>query len=434
MRISERIWPADEKSTGWILLCYYLGSVILFELDEYKIQLDKNEKNSVGNIIMNENLLLKYNSNMKGRRWDFKNGCCIFRSNESQFDGRTIRSIINFVNSLHEAYPQINMPISFEFGQVSFQDKLTYIIFEVICFVLIKEYHHNVYVKFKSKPSIFTEGIDSSPLLLLTTGEKEHREKFVKKYAFDIYKNHYRRILLKHEVEDEKLSIIMEEISIFLKMFYVSDEFIDEISEVAIELIGNVSEHTGSSCLVDIDVTPMDYIKRTDENNRFYGINLSVVNFSEHLFNEDIKERILSNRDKMSGRYKDVWNAYKFHQGYFNSEYTEDDFFNIAAFQHKISGSIRKEVTGGTGLTKLIYSLEKRSDAHNCYMSSGRRLLWFQREFLEYNDDNWIGFNLNKDFLTHIPERKVVDLGTVYMPGTAYNLNFAMKGREKENE
>ena len=43
MRISERIWPADEKSTGWILLCYYLGSVILFELDEYKIQLDKNE-------------------------------------------------------------------------------------------------------------------------------------------------------------------------------------------------------------------------------------------------------------------------------------------------------------------------------------------------------------------------------------------------------
>ncbi|MEI3281658.1 MAG: hypothetical protein V8R61_02550 [Enterocloster sp.] len=110
----------------------------------------------------------------------------------------------------------------------------------------------------------------------------------------------------------------------------------------------------------------------------------------------------------MSGRYKDVWNAYKFHQGYFNSEYTEDDFFNIAAFQHKISGSIRKEVTGGTGLTKLIYSLEKRSDAHNCYMSSGKRLLWFQREFLEYNDDNWIGFNLNKDFLTHIPERKVV--------------------------
>ena len=263
--------------------------------------------------------------------------------------------------------------------------------------------------------------------MLLKTGEKKHLKKFIDKYLFDIYNNHYRRVLSQLDMKDEKLSKIMDEIRNFLKYFDVTEQCLDDISEVIIELIGNVCEHTDSECLVDIDVTTPYYKK--DEKGLFYGINLTVLNFSEMLFCEQIKKRILSPTKEMKERYQKVKEAYGFHSKYFGKEYQEEDFFNIAAFQHKISGNEEKCITGGTGLTKLIYSLENRSDTHNCYLISGKRALFFNHELLEYNENNWIGFNQEKDFLFHLPEKGVVVPDKIYMPGVAYNLNFAMKER-----
>ena len=112
--------------------------------------------------------------------------------------------------------------------------------------------------------------------------------------------------------------------------------------------------------------------------------------------------------------------------------YKEEDFFNIASFQHKISGSIKKNTTGGTGLTKLVSSLEKQSDAHKCYLITGNRALWFFHQYLEYNQDGWIGFNTENDFLNKTPAYTVIGPNSIYLPGTAYNLNFVMKRRTEK--
>ena len=376
---------------------------------------------------MNENLLLEYNIGKSRSKIVLNKSCIIYKSDITIFDGTVIRDILYFINNLHVKYKNINIPISFEFGRISFRDKLTYIIFESICYILIKKYNHNIYVKFTVLYNIWTEGINSSPLLLLTTKEKSHIKKFISKYFFDIYKNHYRRILSIEDMKNEKLSKIMDEINYFLNFYKIVEQCLDEITEVIIELIGNVSEHTNSSCIIDIDVTT-PYTK-TNETGIFYGINLNILNFSEDLFGDLIKRRILDCSTENNERYTSVKKAYDFHKIHFSNSYREEDFFNIAAFQHKISGNILKTSTGGTGLTKLICSLEKRSDSHNCYLITGNRTLWFLHELLEYNDDNWIGFNHEKDFISHIPENKIVCDDTIYMPGTAYNLNFVMKGR-----
>lgn len=379
---------------------------------------------------MNEELLLEYNNEIKSKKILIKEGCAIFKRASGAFDGDTIHSVIGFINMLHKKYPNINMPISLEFGEITFVDKLTYIMLEVICYILINKYHHNVYVKFKSKNNIFTDGIESSPLLLLKTGEKEHVKKFIEKYKFEIFKKHYRRLLSQDDMRAERLSIIMSEITFILGAFSVSEKYVEEISEVIIELIGNVSEHTDASCLVDIDITADTYTKRGTDG-RFFGINLVVLNFSHSLFNESIKRRILLEEMKPESRYQQVKDAYEFHNCNFDKEYMEDDFFNIAAFQHRISGNNKKEITGGTGLTKLIHSLEKRSDAHQCYLISGNRGLWFVTDLLEYNKDYWIGFNKEKNFLSQLPEKRIFAPGSIFMPGTAYNLNFVMKGKKR---
>ena len=94
----------------------------------------------------------------------------------------------------------------------------------------------------------------------------------------------------------------------------------------------------------------------------------------------------------LEDRYKKVQEAYEYHKKYFNDDYMKEDFFNIAAYQHKISGREKIVETGGTGLTKLISSLEKKADSHQCYVLSGNRGIFFKQDYLEYNDDRLIGF------------------------------------------
>ena len=60
-------------------------------------------------------------------------------------------------------------------------------------------------------------------------------------------------------------------------------------------------------------------------------------------------------------------------------------------------------------------------------MISGERALWFNKDNLEYDSNGWISFNANNDFFTTVPSEGTVTGNTIYMPGTAYNLNFVME-------
>ena len=124
----------------------------------------------------------------------------------------------------------------------------------------------------------------------------------------------------------------------------------------------------------------------------YHGINIAILNFSQELLNTSLKQKLHLVRQ-----------AYNYHQPYFNEQYLEEDFYNIATFQHKISGRRGNTSTGGTGLTKLIRSLEETSDAYMCYVVSGQRRLQFKKEYMQYNEDYWIGFNNANNFLTAPP-------------------------------
>lgn len=78
-------------------------------------------------------------------------------------------------------------------------------------------------------------------------------------------------------------------------------------------------------------------------------------------------------------------------------------------------------------MTTLIKSLQEKSDSDNCYLLSGKRIVYFQKELLQYDDAEWLGFNKEKDFLSNIPDSIVAQECIVNFPGTAYNLNFILK-------
>lgn len=300
---------------------------------------------------------------------------------------------------------------------------------ECICYSIINNFHTKVQILWEPKESIFTLGVKSSPLLLLNNTKITSVRKFPVKFKKDFYLNHYRRVISgEQEKNSNYLGMLYTEVSSFLKIFQISDEFREEVAEVVAELVGNACEHTNADCLVDIDITS-DHSKQEGGkkvDGSFYGINIVIINFSEQLIGDDLRKKIIEN-GVTEERYLDVMRAYNTHRTKFGKSYGEGDFFNIAVFQDKISGREDKIYSGGTGLTLLIKTLERQSDTSMCYMLSGEKTIFFHEHLLDYDKNGWIGFNEQNSFMENIPDKECIGRSSVYIPGTAYNLHFVMK-------
>lgn len=344
---------------------------------------------------------------------------------------KTLKNLIIRIKDARRRY-LTRIPVIVNLNGITFEDKLTIVLLECICYLLITEYKYPVKIIGIEQGYIDTEGIESSPLKLLNK-EKENRKEYCEKFEQEIYGKHYRKLISVSEVKNGEISLVMQDIQTFLKHLSVEREYREKISEVIVELVGNAGEHGNSSCLIDIDVTG-EYHKKNDSSDSIYrGLNVVIVSFSKCLFYEKIRDKIKSiDESQMGKRYVRVKKAFDVHKKFFSEKYTEEDFFTIAAYQDSISGRFDKSQAGGKGLTILLYSLEERSDAHKCYMISGERGLYFRKEFLEFDSDMWIGFNREKSFLDAPPDRSVLLKSDIYMPGTAYNLCFVMKGAGKD--
>ena len=373
----------------------------------------------------NTNLLFDKNAEKILRSYKVNNGWIVVEIFTEIFKGESVKRVISIVNGIHNYYGKINVPILFDFGHVRFADKLTYIILECLMFHLMNHCGHDVKIIFSPQIEIDVEGIGSSPLMLLSSNKSKKRKLFIEKFQFEIYLRHFRRIVERGNIG------ILDDLNYFLKVFDISEENREGICEVISELISNGTEHAEGECLIDIDVT--DIYNKVDRNKSiigdYYGINIVVLNLSEVLLGTQMKEKILCG-NLLTDRYKSVCAAYDYHKSFFNDKYMEEDFFNMSAFQHRISSRTNEEMTGGTGLTLLIKSLERRSDNNLCYVLSGNRILCFYQKYLEYKND-WIGFNDSNDFLTAIPNMENIQYCAMFFPGTAYNLHFIM---EKQDE
>lgn len=384
----------------------------------------------------NINLLLDTNKT-SSQKIKVRKGTVVIQVKDELFTGETVKHIAEIVNAIHAQYKKQKITIEFHLGKIQFIDKLTFVIFECICYDLIHNYGHpiQVYMSVNVKGDIHTAGIKSSPLLLLNGTSIKSIQKYPYKFKRDLYGSHFRRLVHDEEKRETNfLGRLYEEIDSFLKPFNIESTSRDTVSNVISELVGNGCEHGAEDCLLDIDVAQKyrKVVKNVPDGNEYYGINIAVVNFSNILLGDGIYYNVLHNKNvPLNDRYRTVLNAYNNHRSLFSQDYTVEDFCNISTFQHRISG--RPEAhTGGTGLTKLIQSLEERSDAYRCYVVSGNRAVNFYKELLEYDQQNWIGFNKERDYINSPPGVNIDDYSVVsetlmYIPGTAYNLNFVMK-------
>ena len=358
----------------------------------------------------------------------------IYKNQSGKVDLSEIKRIVNFVCSIKDRHKISLLPVVIDLGrQIVIEDKLTYILLECICYNLVEKEKCNLCLYFRCPHTIYNEGIKTSYLKYID-GTKNGMSNFSSHFSFDIRGNHFRKIIRSEDFDGEQTARTVQNIDSFLKYCLIQDGYRERVSDIVGELIDNSLEHSKSDCLIDIDVTN-DYEKDiTGSSDELYcGVNIVVLNFSDTLLGNGVSRKLEQVKSvditttPINKRYLDVLEARKYHSDFWGENYSEDDFNMIASFQHKISCRLSSFSTGGTGLTQLIKGLEEESDAYKCYMLSGGRKINFIKNMLACGDDNWIGFNQECDFLTHIPSFECVQESGLYFPGTAYNLNFVMK-------
>lgn len=386
-------------------------------------------------LVFNEDLLFRNNSDSGVRKIRMSpEKKYIYTNNTGKINLSEIRRIIGFICSIRNKHRLSLIPIVLDLGRGTIiEDKLSYILLECICYHLIEKEKCNLTLSFLCPHTIYNEGIKTSYLKTID-GTKKGLDTFSKHFQFDIRGSHFRRVIQSENFNGEQTARLVQDIDNFLKFCLIQKDYRTDISEIVGELIDNSLEHSGSDCLVDIDVTT-DYEKNseTPSSDLFCGVNIVVLNFSNVELGDGVAKKLQhamnsNNEGKMVGqRYLDVLEARKVHSSYWNEQYSESDFNIIASFQHKISCRLNRISTGGTGLTHLIRGLEEKSDAYECYTISGSRRINFIKSMLTYDENNWVGFNEEGDFFKHIPSPLCIKDSGLNFPGTAYNLNFVMK-------
>lgn len=371
-----------------------------------------------------EDLLRMNSQNFKPNRRELllkKGGIVTIIVGGESFSGGSIHLLLAKLNYIRNVYKGACKKIIFRFLNVFVpMDKLTYIIFESIIYMLCKKYNYEVLVYMKGFDlSINTSGFKSS-LLRMFVAREIGQDDFQRKFVWLLDKTHFRR-MVNHD-DSEEQSRLMYDIKHFVANLGVNREDSTRIAEIVAELADNACEHAQSDCLIDIDIADDWFRKTGDEDGIYYSVNVSVLNFSDKLIWDNLKEKVVTRNYKESPRYEKLEKAYSFHKEKFDDVYDEDYFFIISTFQNEISGRPNQTETGGKGLTELL--TEIGANKNDGYLLSGNKVVCFPTELIQYDKDGWVGFNAQKDFFSSIPDREVLCKSETFLPGTAYNLTL----------
>lgn len=371
------------------------------------------------------NLLLSKNEGCGAKIKLVKYGLVVINIKDAEINLQSIYKICLSINDIRTRYQRVlpNVVIEFSGEYFAFADKLTWTLPECICYESITKHDQTIMIVFsgKYKRRILNEKcIEESPLRNLGYGNCNVNY-FLSEFRSFYRPDRFGRLIKESQNRNEELvSATASDVRTFFNLYDIDENFSTELTAVISELVGNAIEHALADCLVDIDISD----NYSNVNNQdCIGLNVAIVNFSSVGIGDALKKKI-TGEVQLPIRYQNVQNAYENHKQEFSLDYTENDFYMIAAFQQGISGRDNIWKTGGMGLTKLITKLEMKADLHHCYMLAGERCLRFSPECVAYNKDGWIGFNKENDFLSKPPSSSILMKAPIYMPGTAYNLNF----------
>lgn len=382
--------------------------------------------------MFNSKGLIEHNYNSKRRnsvKMNKKGEVCIC-CNSRHFDGSNFRALLSDIYYVIKVYGKACKKIVVAIPHFFPNDKMVYVLLESVFYTLLFVYGYEVdFLVQEYTYNINSVGFVDSALCRLAKDGLD-KNAFQKDFNNYLARNHYRKVIVNNE-SDTAVSLMVTEIKTFLYRFHAREPFDKELAMMIGELVDNAFGHVQTSCLVDIDISDCDFeYKDDDSGKKYYSVNLCIINLGEKCIYDDIKDKILNEKYINSKRYDMVKKAYYMHRNFFNKLYNENKFFMISSFQDEISGRPNETTTGGTGLPEMVKNLEEYAFDDYCYVLSGKEMLLFKKNYLNYTSQGWIGFNRENDFINHEPETEILLKSETYVPGTGYNFMLVFEGEQ----
>ncbi|MFR8365307.1 MAG: hypothetical protein ACLVBF_02315 [Faecalibacillus intestinalis] len=365
--------------------------------------------------------------------------------NEKVFDAKFLEELRKEINYIYENNTE---PISNENSNIRillntgyFKDRTVVLILELIIYSLCLKGNFNIYINIRveDKESIAYNFYYYSFLKEINRKQITNKKFCImyEKFSGRIYKQeiigaNIRKIIDKSTYKDVYQQMHMQQrlssdIMSILSLIVNNEDMIDDACEIVDELIDNILSHTIGFGIVD--VAAVKVISKKD-NDDYIHIMINVINISDNFLYTNIKEtyRRNVNNFKLRSNIKDYYEAQR--EFFLDSNYSENMFFMVSAFQRGVSTRNRNKI-GGTGLNKSIMNFSKMSQKdlpeNQSYVYSNKDILMFNENILssELIGEN-IAFNYENDF-SKKPDEICLSNSTFNLNGTAYNLMYVVK-------
>lgn len=365
--------------------------------------------------------------------------------NEKVFDAKSLEEFRKEINYIYENDIELisnkNSNIRILINTGYFKDRTVVLILELIIYSLCLKGNFNIYINIRveDKESIAYNFYYYSFLKEINRKQITNKKFCImyEKFSGRIYKQeiigaNIRKIIDKSTYKDVYQQMHMQQrlssdIMSILSLIVNNEDMIDDACEIVDELIDNILSHTIGFGIVD--VAAVKVISKKD-NDDYIHIMINVINISDNFLYTNIKEtyRRNVNNFKLRSKIKDYYEAQR--EFFLDSNYSENMFFMVSAFQRGVSTRNRNKI-GGTGLNKSIMNFSKMSQKdlpeNQSYVYSNKDILMFNENILssELIGEN-IAFNYENDF-SKKPDEICLSNSTFNLNGTAYNLMYVVK-------
>lgn len=365
--------------------------------------------------------------------------------NEKVFDAKSLEEFRKEINYIYENDIELisnkNSNIRILINTGYFKDRTVVLILELIIYSLCLKGNFNIYINIRveDKESIAYNFYYYSFLKEINRKQITNKKFCImyEKFSGRIYKQeiigaNIRKIIDKSTYKDVYQQMHMQQrlssdIMSILSLIVNNEDMIDDACEIVDELIDNILSHTIGFGIVD--VAAVKVISKKD-NDDYIHIMINVINISDNFLYTNIKEtyRRNVNNFKLRSKIKDYYEAQR--EFFLDSNYSENMFFMVSAFQRGVSTRNRNKI-GGTGLNKSIMNFSKMSQKdlpeNQSYVYSNKDILMFNENILssELIGEN-IAFNYENDFSKR-PDEICLSNSTFNLNGTAYNLMYVVK-------
>lgn len=365
--------------------------------------------------------------------------------NEKVFDAKSLEEFRKEINYIYENDIELisnkNSNIRILINTGYFKDRTVVLILELIIYSLCLKGNFNIYINIRveDKESIAYNFYYYSFLKEINRKQITNKKFCImyEKFSGRIYKQeiigaNIRKIIDKSTYKDVYQQMHMQQrlssdIMSILSLIVNNEDMIDDACEIVDELIDNILSHTIGFGIVD--VAAVKVISKKD-NDDYIHIMINVINISDNFLYTNIKEtyRRNVNNFKLRSKIKDYYEAQR--EFFLDSNYSENMFFMVSAFQRGVSTRNRNKI-GGTGLNKSIMNFSKMSQKdlpeNQSYVYSNKDILMFNENILssELIGEN-IAFNYENDF-SKKPDEICLSNSTFNLNGPAYNLMYVVK-------